>query len=83
VGRQQNVTPPKQYHSSITESKNTEFKTLVLKMINDIKESSNKQMNKVEKSIQDLVKKFFNLNNKFNLDEKFSKEMEIRESMEI
>jgi gas vesicle protein len=31
-----------------------EFKSLILKLINDLKEDINKQMNEVKKSIQDL-----------------------------
>jgi hypothetical protein len=40
-------------------------------MISDLKQDSNKKINKVRKSIQDLDKKLSNMN------EKFSKEMEI------
>jgi hypothetical protein len=54
------------HNSSIAKSKDTEigeipdneFKSLVAKMIHDIKEDSNKQMNEIKKSIQDLEKKF-------------------------
>jgi hypothetical protein len=38
------------------------FKTLDLKMINDLKETSNKQMSKVKKSIQGLQEKSSNKN---------------------
>jgi uncharacterized protein YeaO (DUF488 family) len=47
-----------------------ELKSLLLKMINALKEDSNKQINEVRKSIQDLDKKVS------NMKEKFSKEME-------
>jgi hypothetical protein len=50
---------------------NSEFRILFLKMINDLKENSSKQINEVTKSIQDPNKKVY------NMDEKFIKEMEI------
>jgi hypothetical protein len=71
--KQDNMALPKVPNSLIIESKDIpvvempgkEVKSLVLKMINHIKEDSNKQMNVVEKnvvlSIQDLDKKFSNL----------------------
>jgi hypothetical protein len=37
-----------------------EFTTLVLKMIKDLKEKSNKHMNEVSKSIQELDRKISN-----------------------
>jgi predicted nucleic acid-binding Zn-ribbon protein len=48
-----------------------EFRSLFLKMVNDLKEDSNKQINELKISIQDLEKKVS------NMQEKFSKEMEI------
>jgi hypothetical protein len=48
-----------------------EFKSLILKLISDLKEDSNKQMTEVKNSIQDLDEKLD------NLDKKFSKEIEI------
>jgi hypothetical protein len=64
--KQGNGTPPKVYNSLITESKDTEmvkmpdkeFKSLVLKMTNDLKEDSSKQINEVRQSIQDMAEKF-------------------------
>jgi hypothetical protein len=52
---QGNVTPSKGHNSSITEFKNIEkvempnkeYKNLVLKMVNKLKEDSNKQMNEI------------------------------------
>jgi hypothetical protein len=44
---------------------------LFLKVINDFKEDSNKPINEVRKSIQDVVKKVS------NMDKKFRKEIEI------
>jgi hypothetical protein len=49
------VTPSKGHNSSITEFKNIEkvempnkeYKNLVLKMVNKLKEDSNKQMNEI------------------------------------
>jgi Ni,Fe-hydrogenase III large subunit len=43
-----------------------EFKNLVSNMINGVKEDLNKQMNKVRKLVQDLDKKFTNMNKKFS-----------------
>jgi hypothetical protein len=73
------MTPPKVHNCSITKSKDTdmvemldkEFKKLILKMMNDHKEDSNKQMNEIKKSLQDLDEKVS------NMDEKFSNETEI------
>jgi hypothetical protein len=48
-----------------------EFRFLLLKMVDDLKEDSNIQINEVFKSTQDLNKKFH------NIDEKFSKAIEI------
>jgi flagellar biosynthesis regulator FlaF len=70
--KQGNATPSKVHNSLITESKDIEMvempdrelKVLILKMINDLKEDSNKLMNELRRSTQDL-------------DEKFSKEAEI------
>jgi hypothetical protein len=57
------MTPPKVHNSSKTESKDTEMvemqnkehKSILLKLINDLKEDSNKQIKEVKKSIQDLT----------------------------
>jgi hypothetical protein len=46
-------------------------------MIRDLKENSNKQINEVRKSIQDLDKKVS------NMEEKFSKEMEIMKKIKV
>jgi flagellar biosynthesis regulator FlaF len=48
----------------MVEMPDRELKVLILKMINDLKEDSNKLMNELRRSTQDL-------------DEKFSKEAEI------
>jgi hypothetical protein len=40
-----------------------EFRSLLLKMISDLKEDSNKQINVIRKSIQDLDKKVRNMEN--------------------
>jgi hypothetical protein len=47
------------------------FRILLLKMINDLEEDSNKQINKLRKSVQDPAKKVS------NMDKKFRKEIEI------
>jgi hypothetical protein len=49
---QSNVSPPKPHNNLKTEFKDneTEFRSLLLKMIRDLKENSNKQLNKVRKS---------------------------------
>jgi hypothetical protein len=57
--------------NQIVEILDKELKDLVLKMISDLKEDSNKQINEVRKSIQNLDEKIP------NRDEKFSKEIEI------
>jgi hypothetical protein len=54
-----------------------EFRSLLLKMIRDLKEDSNKQLNKVRKSIQDIDKKAS------NMEEKFSKEMVIMKNSQV
>jgi thiaminase len=54
-----------------------EFRSVLLKVINDIKEDSNKQINEVKKTIQDLDKKGN------NMEEKFSKEMEITKEKQV
>jgi hypothetical protein len=48
-----------------------EFRSLLLKMISDLKEDSNKHGNEVRISVQDLDKK------SSNLEEKLSKEIQI------
>jgi hypothetical protein len=83
--KQVNVLPPNSYHNSISEFKDnelaemlvTEFRTLLLKMIRDLKEDSNKQINKVKKPIQDLDKKVS------TMEEKFNKEMEIMKKNQV
>jgi Fe-S-cluster-containing dehydrogenase component len=63
---QGNMSPPKVCNSSVTKSKDSEvvemspkaLKSLIFKTINDIKEDTNKQINEVKNSIQDLDKKF-------------------------
>jgi uncharacterized protein Yka (UPF0111/DUF47 family) len=50
-----------------------EFKSLLLKMINDLKEDSNEQINEIRKSIQDLEKKVNNMEGKFNKEIKTMK----------
>jgi DNA-binding ferritin-like protein len=73
------MSPLQNPNNSTTESKENElveksdrdFRSQLLKMISDLKEDSNKQINEVRKSIQDLNKKVS------NVEEKFSKEMEI------
>jgi DNA-binding ferritin-like protein len=57
--------------NKLTEISDKEFRSLLLKMINDLKEDSKKQINEVRKSSQDLDKKVS------NMEEKFIKEMEI------
>jgi hypothetical protein len=57
--------------NEFTEMSETEFNRLLLKMINDCNEDSNKQISEVRKSIQNLNKKVS------NMKEKFSKKMEI------
>jgi predicted acyl esterase len=63
---QSNVSPPYSHkNSSISEPKDNElakrlrgqFRSLLLKMIRDLKEYKNKYKNEVRKSIQDLNKK--------------------------
>jgi hypothetical protein len=56
---QSNVSPPKPHNNLKTEFKDneTEFRSLLLKMIRDLKEYKNKYKNEVRKSIQDLDKK--------------------------
>jgi gas vesicle protein len=46
-----------------------ELRRLLLKIISDLKEDTNKQINEVRKSIQDLDKKVS------NIEEKYSKDM--------
>jgi hypothetical protein len=56
--KQGTMTPPKAHNSSITESKDTEgvemleeeFKTLVLKIISDLKKDLKEQIDEVRKS---------------------------------
>jgi hypothetical protein len=43
------------------------FRILLLKMINDLEEDSNKQINKLRKSVQDPAKKVSNMDKKFSL----------------
>jgi esterase/lipase len=81
---QGNFSPPKSHNNSIIESKDNklvqmcdrEFRHLLLNMINNLKEYSNKKINDVRKSIQDLDKKVS------NMEEKFSKEMKIIKKVE-
>jgi peptidoglycan hydrolase CwlO-like protein len=81
-----NVSPPNSHHSNSTsESKDgelankleREFRSLLLKMISDLKEDSNKQISEIRKSIQNLDKKVR------NMEEKFSKEMEIMKNNQV
>jgi predicted patatin/cPLA2 family phospholipase len=83
---QGNVSSLNFYHNnSISESKDTElnemlervFRSILLKMIRDFKEDSNKQINKVRKSIPDL-EKTVNI-----MEKKFSKEMEIMKNNQV
>jgi hypothetical protein len=67
------MIPPKVHDSSITKSNNIKigkmqdkyFKSLVLEMINDLKEDSNEYMSEEKKLIQDLDEKLSNLELKF------------------
>jgi hypothetical protein len=61
----------------LAELPDTEFRSLMLKGISDLKADSNKQISGVRKSIQDVDKKVS------NMDEKFSKEIEIMEKIEM
>jgi hypothetical protein len=54
-----------------------QFTSLLVKMIRDIKEDSNKQINEIRKSVQDLDK---TVN---NMEEKFSREMEIVKNNQV
>jgi peptidoglycan hydrolase CwlO-like protein len=55
----------------------SEVRSLLCKMISDLKEDSNKEINEVRKSIQNLDKKVSNIEKKFN------KEMEIIKSNQV
>jgi hypothetical protein len=78
--KQDNMTPLKVHNYSTAESKDTEMiklqdkeiKSLVLKMINDLKESSNEHMNEVMKSIQDMNEKFSKERNSEKMEMKSS-----------
>jgi hypothetical protein len=67
------VTPPHLHNISTTQSKDNkvgdiwgrELRSLLLKMINDFKEDSNKQTNEFKESIQDLHKKVNIMDGKF------------------
>jgi predicted nucleic acid-binding Zn-ribbon protein len=54
-----------------------EFRSLLLKVIRDLKLDTNKQINKLRKSIQDLDKKVS------IIPEKFSKEMKIMKNNQV
>jgi hypothetical protein len=57
-----NITPPKVHKSTITKSKDTEVAEMAdkeFKMINALKEESNKQLSEVRKSIQGLDEKIW------------------------
>jgi hypothetical protein len=45
----------------MAETLGKEFKSLVFKMTNDLKEDSNKQINEIRNSMQDLDKKISNM----------------------
>jgi hypothetical protein len=45
----------------LAEISDREFRTLMLKMISDLKDESNKQLNEVRESIQNLDKKVSNM----------------------
>jgi formyltetrahydrofolate synthetase len=57
--------------NELAEMSDKEFRIPLLKIINELKEDSDKQMNEVSKSIQDLNQKVT------NIDKKSSKGMEI------
>jgi DNA primase large subunit len=73
-------SPPNSHHNSLaSEFKDNklikmlenEFRSPLFKMVRDLKKDSDKQINEVRKSIQDLDKKIS------TVEKKFSKEMEI------
>jgi hypothetical protein len=71
----------KNHNSSKTEPKDIEMvemlgkelKNLLLKMIIDLKEDANKEMNEVKKSIQDLDEESYNLDKKSGKELRFCK----------
>jgi hypothetical protein len=83
---QSNVSPLNSHHNNSTsESKDNElaeisekeFRSLLLKIISDLKENSHKQINEVRKSIQDPDQKVS------IKEEKFNKEMEIMKNNQV
>jgi hypothetical protein len=83
---QGNISPPNSHHNNSTsESKDNElaemlerkFRCLLLKVIRDLKEDSNKHTDEVGKSTQNLDKKAS------IMKEKFNKEMEIMKHNQV
>jgi hypothetical protein len=71
LNSQDNNSTSESKHNELIKMSEREFRRLLLQMITDLKEDSNKQIDETRKSIQDLDKKVS------NMEEKFSNEMEI------